>query len=371
MIIVEPFALNEGVLEVDLSDGNGSSTVLADQTEVLFGDHEIRTIQYLIADDKCWTSLTLATIRVLDAVAGRHGVNPDYSALPSGAAKVVALAQKITTTDKNEEMKPSFDLFESVGERTLQTLELTKEAGVFLQQSGQSVGRFITGRAQYQRSDLAGFIQSVGPQAIPIVGLVNLLLGVILAFMGAIQLQQFGAQIYVADLVALGLTREIGPMMTAIILAGRTGAAYAAQLGTMQVNEEIDALRTFGFSPMDFLVLPRMVALAIMTPLLVLYADAIGVFGGFLVGTLLLDISAVEYITQTQSAIDLTDIGVGIIKGSIFGILVAITGCMQGMRSGRSASAVGDAATSAVVSGIVAIILATALFAVLTNLMGI
>jgi len=189
--------------------------------------------------------------------------------------------------------------------------------------------------------------------------------------MGAVQLQQFGAQIYVADLVALGQTREIAPMMTGIVMAGRTGGAYAAQLGTMQVNEEIDALKTFGFSPMDFLVLPRMLALALMFPLLVLYADALGIFGGYLVGVGMLDISTTEYIEQTRKAIDMGDIALGVVKGSIFGILVAITGCMHGMQSGRSASAVGDAATKAVVSGIIAIIVMTAVFAVLTNILGI
>ena len=216
-----------------------------------------------------------------------------------------------------------------------------------------------------------GFIQTTGPEALVIVTIVNLLLGVILAFMGAAQLKLFGAEIFVADLVALGHTREIAPMMTAIILAGRTGAAYAAQLGTMQVNEEIDALKTFGFSPMDFLVLPRMLALAIMMPLLVLYGDAIGIFGGFLIGVLMLDLGAVEYVTQTQNAIGLTDIMLGVFKGSVFGVLVAITGCKEGIMSGRSASAVGDAATKAVVSGIVAIIVATAIFAVLASALGI
>ena len=221
------------------------------------------------------------------------------------------------------------------------------------------------------RSDIAEFIQSTGPQALPIVGIINVLLGVILGFMGAVQLQQFGAQIYVADLVALGQTREIAPMMTAIVMAGRTGAAYAAQLGTMQVNEEIDALKTFGFSPMDFLVLPRMLALALMFPLLVLYADALGIFGGYLVGVGVLDLSTTEYIEQTRHAIDMGDVVLGLIKGSVFGILVAVTGCMHGMQSGRSASAVGDATTNAVVSGIIAIIFTTAIFSVLTSVLGI
>ncbi|MEN8782305.1 MAG: ABC transporter permease, partial [Desulfobacterales bacterium] len=149
------------------------------------------------------------------------------------------------------------------------------------------------------------------------------------------------------------------------------GAAYAAQLGTMQVNEEIDALETCGFSPMDFLVLPRMLALSLMFPLLVLYADALGIFGGYLVGVGILDLSTTEYIEQTRKAIGMGDIALGVVKGAVFGVLVAITGCMHGMQSGRSASAVGNASTNAVVSGIISIIVMTAVFAVFTNILGI
>lgn len=256
-----------------------------------------------------------------------------------------------------------------IGQSATDMSRSLSDINLFLGQSLLSFWRFVRGKARLQRSDITEFIQVTGPQALPIVGIINVLMGVILAFMGSVQLRQFGAQIYVADLVALGQTREIAPMMTAIVMAGRTGAAYAAQLGTMQVNEEIDALKTFGFSPMDFLVLPRMLALALMFPLLVLYADAFGIFGGYLIGVGVLDLSTTEYIEQTRKAIDLGDIALGVVKGGVFGIIVAITGCMHGMQSGRSASAVGDATTKAVVSGIIAIIIMTAVFAVLTSVL--
>ena len=362
--------INDDVLNVRFGDDAFDAALLIADADSAFGSGAIRFIKYFLDDGVSWNSRTLATIRSLDEVALRHGASPDYSSIPSGAAKIIALAQR-SAADAAKPAAPPFDLLTAFGEAALHSLKSAKETGVFIMASLGSFKRLFLGKAQYQRADLVGFIKAAGPQALPIVGLVNILLGVILAFMGAVQLQQFGAEIYVANLVALGLTREIAPMMTAIVLAGRTGAAYAAQLGTMQVNEEIDALKTFGFSPMDFLVLPRMAALAIMTPLLVLYADAIGIAGGYLIGMSLLDIGAVEYVVQTQNAIDLTDIALGVFKGSIFGVLVAITGCMQGMRSGRSASAVGDAATSAVVTGIVAIIVATAFFAVVTNIVGI
>ncbi|MEP0189887.1 MAG: ABC transporter permease [Erythrobacter sp.] len=335
---------------------------------------ETAHVRFSLGEAVVWDGATLALIKSLANTARDHSVSSDFERLPPQVQRVLALtrdAAKDLDEDTGEEGSGGrSDFFTRVGEKTVGFLGASQTTSSFLREVGGSLRRFFTGRAQYQKSDLIQFMRDTGPQAIPLVGLVNLLLGVILAFMGAIQLQQFGAQIFVADLVAIGLTREIAPMMTAIILAGRTGAAYAAQLGTMQVNEEIDAFKTFGFSPTDFLVLPRMLALAVMTPLLVLYADAIGMFGGFLVGVLLLDISGTEYLNETRSAIDMTDLMIGIFKASIFGMLVAIAGCMKGMQSGRNASAVGLAATSAVVTGIVSIIIATAFFAVLTNVLG-
>ena len=194
----------------------------------------------------------------------------------------------------------------------------------------------------------------------PIVSLISFLVGLILAFVGVLQLAMFGAEVYVADLVGIAMVREMGAIMTGIIMAGRTGAAYAAQLGTMQVNEEIDALETLAIPPMEFLVLPRMVALTLMMPFLVLYADLMGILGGALVAVGMYDINIIVYLNRTKAAIGLNDLFIGLFMGVVFGILVALSGCLRGMQCGRSASAVGDAATSAVVTGIVAIIIATA-----------
>jgi len=163
----------------------------------------------------------------------------------------------------------------------------------------------------------------------------------------------------------------MGAMMTAIIMAGRTGAAFAAQLGTMQVNEEIDALRTLGISPIDFLVLPRMIALVLMLPLLCLYANLMGILGGAMVGVGMLDLSVVQYFNETRDAIRLTDFMAGLFKSGVFGILIALSGCLRGMQCGRSSSAVGLAATSAVVTGIVAIVVADAVLTVIYDLLGI
>lgn len=323
------------------------------------------------ADLTKWDTRVLVGIATVFKKATQLGLEVDPQSLPDGMRRLLRLSQAVPPRSEPCQPKGKAPVLSLVGQSAINVYRSLSEINLFLGQSLLAFWRLFRGKARFQRSDVLEFIQVTGPQALPIVGIINVLMGVILAFMGAIQLQQFGAQIYIADLVALGQTREIAPMMTAIVMAGRTGAAYAAQLGTMQVNEEIDALKTFGFSPMDFLVLPRMLALALMFPLLVLYADALGIFGGYLIGVGVLDLSTTQYIEQTRQAIDLGDIALGVFKGSVFGILVAVTGCMHGMQSGRSASAVGVATTRAVVSGIIAIIVMTAIFAVLTSVLGI
>ena len=232
-------------------------------------------------------------------------------------------------------------------------------------------GRALIGRARYQRADLFVLIQDCGVRALPIVTLISFLVGLILAFVGAVQLQQFGASIYVANLVGLAMLREMGAMMTGIIMAGRTGSGYAAQLGSMKVSQELDALETLGLSPMEFLVLPRLVALSLMMPLLCVYSDFVGIFGGALVSAGMLDVPMSAYVQQTKTAVGLDDFALGVAKSAVFGVLIAIAGCLRGMQSGGSSSAVGDAATKAVVTAIVWIIAVDGLFAVLTNALGI
>ncbi|HJU09373.1 MAG TPA: ABC transporter permease, partial [Candidatus Binataceae bacterium] len=189
--------------------------------------------------------------------------------------------------------------------------------------------------------------------------------------MGAVQLQQFGAAIYVADLVAIGMARDMGAMMTAIIMSGRTGAAFAARLGTMKVTEEIDALTTMGISPLEFLVLPRVLALVLMMPILCLYSDLMGMLGGAAVGTTMLGIPFKLYFKETAAVLTLTQVFGGVFKATVYGALIAVSGCFRGFQCGGSASAVGDAATQAVVMGIVLVVAACGIFAVIFNVLGI
>ncbi|MBT5007608.1 MAG: ABC transporter permease, partial [Halieaceae bacterium] len=194
--------------------------------------------------------------------------------------------------------------------------------------------------------------------------------GMILAYLGAVQLQQFGAEVYVADLVVIGMLREMGVLMAAIVMAGRTGAAYAAQLGTMQANEEIDAIRTMGISPMEFLVVPRMLALVVAMPLLTLYANLLGIIGGGIVSGGL-GVTPLMYISEGETALQLSHLSVGLIKSVVFGVLIAVAGCRSGINSGRSSAAVGQAATQAVVTAIVYLIVADAAINILFQQVGI
>jgi phospholipid/cholesterol/gamma-HCH transport system permease protein len=206
---------------------------------------------------------------------------------------------------------------------------------------------------------------------VPIVSLSSFLVGLTLAYTGAIILRQFGGDIWVADIVGLSTLREMGAVMTGVVLAGRTGAAFAAQLGNMKAGEEIDALETLGIAPVDFLVLPRLVALTLMTPLLTMYANCLGIFGGMVVSASVLSIPPNAYWIETQTILDLSDVSVSLIKSVVFGMLIAVAGCLRGLQAERSAAGVGRAATSAVVTSILLLIVADAVFAVLFNVLGI
>ncbi|HRI51435.1 MAG TPA: MlaE family lipid ABC transporter permease subunit [Pseudomonadota bacterium] len=210
--------------------------------------------------------------------------------------------------------------------------------------------------------ELLPTMERTGADAVPIVVLINFLVGFVMAFQGAVQLKQFGANIFVADLVGLSIARELGPLMTAIIICGRSGAAFAAELGTMTVSEEIDALRTMGFGPMRFLVLPRALALMAVAPLLTLIADVVGMVGGLFVGIASLDLTVVGYFNETQKALTVWDVFSGIIKSVVFALVIALIACQQGLATAGGAEGVGRRTTSAVVATLFALILVDAVF---------
>ena len=307
-----------------------------------------------------WDSRFVLFLFKLEAYCKEQNIRLDMTALPVSAQGLLNQASAFPVRESGQKANQDITLIAQLGQQAQILFTQTLVMLTFVGEVYYSALRLLRGKACFRQRDLWLIMQECGPKALPIVSLISLLVGLILAFVGAMQLKLFGAQIYVANLVGLGMAREMGAMMTAIIMAGRTGAAFASQLGSMQVNEEIDALKTLGISPIDFLVLPRMLALIIMLPLLCLYADLIGILGGLLVCVSMLDISVMEYVVQTKSALDLNDFLTGLIKSSVFGVLVALSGCLNGMLCGRSSSSVGDAATAAVVAGIVSVVVADA-----------
>ena len=334
-------------------------------------DPRIKNIIINASDLKGWDTTFLTFISAISKECQKENIRFEIQELPKGAKRLLRIASAVSEqTEAHQQIERKSFLY-MVGESAVYFYASTVEMFSFVGEATLAVVNFLLGKARFRRLDLLIYIEECGAQSLPIVTLISVLVGLILAFVGVVQLKMFGAQIYVANLVAISMAREMGALMTGIIMAGRIGAAYAAQLGTMQVNEEIDALNTMGIAPMDFLVLPRLLALVLMMPLLTLYSDLLGILGGAIVGVGMMDITPVQYFTQTQAALDLTNISLGIAKGGIYAIIIALSGCMRGMQSGRSAAAVGEATTSAVVTAIVGIIVTDGFFAVLCDVLGI
>jgi phospholipid/cholesterol/gamma-HCH transport system permease protein len=258
-----------------------------------------------------------------------------------------------------------------VGETFYRGCSETAEVTALIGETALRSGAALVRRTRTRSVDVAQQVWEAGAAALGIVAVVNGLIGAIIAFVGAIQLRRFGAGIYVADLVGIGMAREMAAIMTAVVMAGRTGGAYAAHLATMQGNEEVDALKAFGIPVYDFLILPRVTALVAMMPLLYLYACAVGILGGYIVSIATLDLTSAAFLNELRNAIAGKQFAIGLAKSIAFGALIALTACHIGLRAGRSAADVGHAATTAVVVGIVGIITLDAIFALCTNALGI
>jgi phospholipid/cholesterol/gamma-HCH transport system permease protein len=334
------------------------------------GEAPVRRIVFDTSGVTDWDSGLLTFVRrVLQSCSARQ-IEADRSGLPEGVRRLLDLADAVPEKETGRASKKAPFLVR-VGTAALDALAGSGAFLAFLGEATLAFWRLLRGKARFPRAEFGVVLQECSAQALPIVSLVSVLVGLILAFMGAIQLRQFGAQIYVANLVGIGMARDMGAIMVGIIMAGRTGAAFAARLGTMTVNEEIDALHTMGISAMEYLVLPRMLALMLMMPLLTLYADVVGILGGLLVGVGALDVGFMQYVEQTREGLSIRHFAAGLFKGSVYGVIVALAGCMKGMQCGRSAAAVGDATTSAVVMGIVFIIVSCGVITIVYNVLGI
>ena len=372
----EPFSYevkSDGMLVIRLS-GNWRFSDAPPSTDVLhplFAEAS-RPVSLLIDGSAVtqWDNACLIFLLQAYRLAEAQKIPVRTAGFAQGLERMLRLARAVPDRTEARRAEGRLPLLARLGTGTLAVLNDVKNSVTFLGEAIIAFAGLLRGKSRMRRTDFWAVIQECGPEALPIVTVISVLVGLILAFLGAIQLKLFGAEIYVADLVGIGMVREMGALMTGIIMAGRTGASFAARLGTMQVNEEIDALQTMGFSPVDFLVLPRMLALILMMPLLTLYANVLGILGGALAGVLLMDLTPTQYYRETVKAITYDAVISGLIKSAVFGVLVAFSGCMQGIRCGRSASAVGDATTAAVVHAIVYIIIADSLLSVIYTLTG-
>jgi len=307
-----------------------------------------------------WDSSLLTFLYETVRLCERHDLALDLEPLPDDLHRLVDLSQAVPETPAaSEDDAPS--ALGRLGQWAQHLQDGLVAFTTFTGQTVQSAGRLLRGRGRMRGRDFWLLAQRTSADALPIVTLISFLVGLILSFLGAVVLRRFGADYYVSYLVSYGVLRELGALMTAIIMAGRTGAAFAAELGSMKVSEEIDALRTLGVSPVDFLVMPRLLAVFVALPLLTLYANAVGIFGGWTVAISMLDVTSAQFFTGLLTPITLADAVLGIIKAVVFGAIIGLAGCLRGLQTGNDATAVGDAATSAVVTGITLIVAANAI----------
>ncbi len=314
------------------------------------------------------TSLPMAVMRVIE-VGEAQGGTADVTSLPRNVGRLIALAQVVPEADVGPPDASTF--ISRAGASVVRMWDSWRNGLRFCGEATLALARTVKSPATFRWREFLVLLGDCGFRALPIVGMIAFLTGLILAFVGAIQLKTFGADLYVADLVGLAMSREMAALMTGMIMAGRSGAAFAAHLGTMKVSEEIDALTTFGFDPVAMLALPRLIALVFMMPLLTIYSDLLGYLGGAMLGWAMLDISPTQYLTETQTIVTMIDINIGLVKSAVFGLIIAACGCYQGMNCGRDAASVGQAATHSVVLSITYIVIADAIFTVGCEMMGI
>lgn len=358
--------------------GDGCEVVLAGTWQITearpawlerLGGAEPKRVAVRLGEVTRWdTSLLLFLLEVEEWCRAR-GYYFESEALPE---KIRTL---LTQMMASHESSVPFDRTESflatVGTATVDTVAKARAILSFVGECVLSAVRLVRSPQKFRWRDCFSEMQQCGAMALPIVSLVSLLVGVTLAYTGALVLRQYGGDIYIADLIGLAMLREMGAVMTGVVLAGRTGAAFAATLGNMKANEEIDALETLGIPAVQFLVLPRILALGVMMPFLVLYANALGIFGGLLVAYGLLAIPPAAFWVEMLTIVDLSDVASGVIRAIAFGLIIGLAGCLRGLQAERSAAGVGRAATSAVVTAILLMIVADAIFAVVFNALGI
>ena len=323
------------------------------------GARTVRVVSVDAAALGTWDSSLLIFLRQGQEYCESHGLEFGTAGVPERIASLLALAIVVPERVVARE-EPRVSRIASIGMSGLATWDATQVAVTFAGEVMQRGAKLLRGRVRMRWREFWVVVQSNSSGALPIVTLIALLVGIIIAFLGVVVLKRFGAGYYVSYLVGYGMLREMGALMTGIIIAGRTGAGFAAELGSMKITEEIDALSTLGISPVDHLVLPRVLGLFVMMPLLVVYADLVGIIGGVGVSLAMLDLTPTQFMNGMLTAVQLSDTMLGLFKATIYGVIIGMSGCMKGLQTGSDAGAVGRSATSAVVLGITLIILANA-----------
>ena len=331
---------------------------------------DVSAVKFTADNLEQWDSSFLTVLYGAVGMAQQKNISYDIKGLPQNVQDLINLAYAVDRKPTHGAGK-KLPFLENLGKSTLDILQKTSDVMSFLGQTCGAIGRFFTFRSIMRYSDFCAALEDCGPKAITIVALISFLVGLILAFVGAVQLETFGAQIYVASLVTIGMCRIMGAIMVGIIMAGRTGSSYAATIGTMQVNEELDALQTMGMPKVDFLVLPRLLSLLISMPILTMLADFMGMVGGAFVGVFMMDLPYQEYWKYAFKAFTLKNFLVGVFHGFCFGFIIAICGCFSGLNCGRNADSVGVATTQSVVRAIVWMIVATGIITVICMELGI
>lgn len=331
--------------------------------------HGPGVLTFNIQDVTGWDSALIAFLWDVKQAASHAGLHFDPKGLPAPAQRLLALLPEAPAPGKTAPRKPP-PLLERVGNNTLNILNETGTVTELALETARGACKTLSGKSGMRFKDLASDLWNAGPSALLIVGVVNFLVGAILAFVGLVELRRFAAEIYVANLVGIACAREISAIMTAIVMAGRTGGAYAARISTMLGNEEIDALQVFGIPVSSYILLPSILSLGLMMPLLYIYGTIIAIFGGFVVAVSMMDISPLGYLNTTFEGVSLQEFMFGFVKSFFFASFIALAACRVGLQAGRSAADVGIAATRAVVIGIVGVIAMDAVFAVMANALG-
>jgi phospholipid/cholesterol/gamma-HCH transport system permease protein len=365
--------LNPGKLFVKLrGDWRIATGILSINTvtSCLASHPDIVQINLTAAQDLKWDSGLVSFLHQLIRKCESMNIPVDRSGLPETAQRLLALASKAhkggIAPAKNHET-----FLERVGVGLLQEYESVRNGFEFLGDVVVSFGRLVIGKLYFRRDDFIFLVRRCGIDTFLLVSLIGFLVGMILAFVASIQLRMFGAQIYISDIVGIAMVRVLSAVMTGIIVSGRIGASFAAELGMMQTNEEIDALRTLGVSPVEFLVIPRVLALFLMMPILTIYADISGVLGGLVISIGMLHLNFAEYLNHTQQAVKVSYIWIGLVHSLAFAVIIAVSGCWHGMKCERSSVGVASATMSAVVTGITGIVIATAVITFICQTLGI